>query len=83
MKKEADFFANKYKPSYPAIKYNMKYSIAELLLTLFTLAIFVNAAILIVAGATLYGTEEAIDADLYTIHDLLQNLSLLQLVLFL
>ncbi|KAK6868395.1 Manganese transporter SMF1 [Candida tropicalis] len=72
--KEADFFANKYKPSYPAIKYNMKYSIAELLLTLFTLAIFVNAAILIVAGATLYGTEEAIDADLYTIHDLLQKL---------
>ncbi|RCK55107.1 Manganese transporter SMF1 [Candida viswanathii] len=70
---EAAYFYTQYKPSYQAIKYCFKYSIAELAITLFTLALFVNAAILIVAGATLYGTEAAIDADLYTIHDLLSR----------
>lgn len=45
----------------------------ELTITLITLALFVNSAILIVSGSTLYGTEEAIDADLYTIHDLLSR----------
>ncbi|MCP8719216.1 MAG: Nramp family divalent metal transporter [Asgard group archaeon] len=70
---EAAYFYTQYKPSYLAINYCFKYSIAELAITLFTLALFVNAAILIVAGATLYGTEEAIDADLYTIHDLLSR----------
>ncbi|EMG50544.1 Transporter protein SMF1/ESP1 [Candida maltosa Xu316] len=70
---EAEYFYTKYKPSYKAIQYCFKYSIAELAITLFTLAIFVNAAILIVSGATLYGTEAAIDADLYTIHNLLSQ----------
>jgi metal iron transporter len=70
---EAAYFYTQYKPSYQAINYCFKYSIAELAITLFTLALFVNAAILIVAGATLYGTEAAIDADLYTIHDLLSR----------
>ncbi|KAF6071781.1 metal ion transporter, metal ion (Mn2+/Fe2+) transporter (Nramp) family protein [Candida albicans] len=54
-------------------KNNVKYSIVELTITLITLALFVNSAILIVSGSTLYGTEEAIDADLYTIHDLLSR----------
>lgn len=71
--KEADFFYKHYKPSYQSINHLLKYSIAELVITLFTFALFVNSAILIVAGATLYGTEEAIDADLYTIHDLLSR----------
>ncbi|KAI3403481.2 SMF1 [Candida oxycetoniae] len=71
--KEADFFYNRYKPSYKAIKYSLKYSIIELTITLFTLALFVNSAILIVAGTTLYGTEEAIDADLFTIYDLISS----------
>ncbi|CAK9439584.1 uncharacterized protein LODBEIA_P36840 [Lodderomyces beijingensis] len=71
--REAAFFYNEYKPSYKAIKYSLKYSIIELTITLFTLALFVNAAILIVAGSTLYGTPEAIDADLYTIHDLISR----------
>ncbi|KAI5952337.1 SMF1 [Candida jiufengensis] len=71
--KESDFFYNNYKPSYKAINYSLKYSIIELIITLFTLALFVNSAILIVAGSTLYGTPEAIDADLYTIHDLLSK----------
>lgn len=71
--KEADYFYTQYRPSYEAIKWCYKYLIWELGITLFTFALFVNAAILIVAGATLYGTEEAIDADLYTIHDLLST----------
>ncbi|KAI5965305.1 SMF1 [Candida pseudojiufengensis] len=71
--KESDYFYNNYKPSFKAINYSLKYSIIELILTLFTLALFVNSAILIVAGSTLYGTPEAIDADLYTIHDLLSK----------
>lgn len=71
--KEADYFYHYYKPSYQSIKYSLKYSIIELTITLITLALFVNSAILIVSGSTLYGTEEAIDADLYTIHDLLSR----------
>ncbi|GAV52823.1 hypothetical protein ZYGR_0AI01050 [Zygosaccharomyces rouxii] len=62
-----------YKPSMEAIKYCMKYSFVELALTLFTLALFVNCSILIVAGATLYGTPGAADADLYSIHSLLSH----------
>ncbi|KAI0462509.1 hypothetical protein LJB42_004003 [Komagataella kurtzmanii] len=62
-----------YKPSVQAIKYALRFSIVELTVTLFTLALFVNSAILIIAGATLYGTEEAVDADLYDIHSLLSR----------
>ncbi|KAK6454400.1 manganese transporter [Scheffersomyces xylosifermentans] len=71
--KEADYFYHKYKPSYQSIKYSLKYSIIELILTLLTLALFVNSAILIVAGSSLYDTPEAVDADLYTIHYLLSK----------
>lgn len=63
-----------YRPSMAAIKYCMKYSFLELSLTLFTLALFVNCSILIVSGATLYGTPGAADADLYSIHELLSKL---------
>jgi metal iron transporter len=62
-----------YRPSEKAIRYAMKYSIAELAITLFTFALFVNSAILIVAAASLYGTPDAGDADLYAIHDLLSS----------
>lgn len=72
--REAEYFYRLYKPSYAAIKYCMKFSVIELVVTLATFALFVNLAIVIVAGATLYGTPEAIDADLYTIHDLLSQL---------
>lgn len=64
----------KYKPSIHAINYGMKYSIAELIISLSTVAIFVNSAILIVAGATLANTPEAVDADLYSIYDMLRSL---------
>ncbi|KAH3900962.1 putative divalent metal ion transporter SMF3 SCDLUD_002424 [Saccharomycodes ludwigii] len=71
-----DFDLKKYgkiksKPSLSAINYTLGYSYAELIFTLFFVATFVNSAILIIAGATLYGQPDADDADLLTIYDLL------------
>ena len=57
-----------YRPSLSAIKSCMAYSIAELCITLFIVAVFVNSAILIVAAASL--SEEAGDADLYGIYEI-------------
>ncbi|RJE23073.1 transporter [Aspergillus sclerotialis] len=62
-----------YRPSIHAIRGCMKYSILELTLSLFTFALFVNSAILIVAGASLYGTPGSDNADLWGIHDLLSK----------
>ncbi|CAI4036204.1 hypothetical protein SMKI_15G0420 [Saccharomyces mikatae IFO 1815] len=62
-----------YRPTNAAIKYCMKYSMIELSITLFTLALFVNCAILVVAGSTLYDSPEADGADLFTIHKLLSR----------
>lgn len=62
--------SQKYKPSIGAIRSCLKYSIVELATSLFTFALFVNSAILIVAGSSLYDTE-ASDADLFGIHALL------------
>ncbi|KAL4891921.1 transporter protein Smf2 [Aspergillus ambiguus] len=62
-----------YRPSIHAIRGCMKYSIIELALSLFTFALFVNSAILIVAGASLYGTPNADDADVWDIHKLLSS----------
>jgi len=61
-----------YIPSLPAINHCMKYSIAELALALFTFALFVNSAILITSGASLYKTNAA-DADLFGIYHLLST----------
>ena len=63
----------KYKPSLAAINSCMSYSIVELAISLFTFALFVNSAILIVAGASLYSLPEAAEADLFSIHDLLSS----------
>jgi metal iron transporter len=63
----------KYKPSLAAIEHCMSYSIIELTISLFTFALFVNSAILIVAGASLFGQAEAANADLFSIHDLLSR----------
>ncbi|CDO91798.1 unnamed protein product [Kluyveromyces dobzhanskii CBS 2104] len=60
-------------PSVSAIKYTLKFSYAELIVSLFFIATFVNAAILIVAGATLYGQPDAEDADLLSIYQLLSQ----------
>jgi len=63
----------KYRPSIHAIRSCLKYSIAELATQLFTFALFVNSAILIVAGSSLYANGDASQADLFGIHKLLSN----------
>ncbi|OBA24160.1 natural resistance-associated macrophage protein [Metschnikowia bicuspidata var. bicuspidata NRRL YB-4993] len=65
--------ARKYKPSYAAIKHCLNFSYTELVLSLFLIAVFVNSAILIVAGATLYGKPDADNADLLSIYELLSH----------
>ncbi|ODV70913.1 putative divalent metal ion transporter SMF3 [Cyberlindnera jadinii NRRL Y-1542] len=59
------------RPTLQAIQYCLKYSYAELIISLTLIATFVNSAILIVAGATLYGQPDADDADLLTIYEML------------
>ena len=66
----------KYRPSIHAIRSCLKYSIVELATSLFSFALFVNSAILIVSGASLYPKTDDTEADLFGIHDLLsKNLS--------
>jgi metal iron transporter len=60
-----------YHPSLAAINFCLKFSIFELAMALFTFALFVNSAILIVAGASLSDIEDASDASLFGIYDLL------------
>lgn len=62
-----------YVPSHAAIKHCLKLSIIELSTSLFTFALFVNSAILIVAGSSLYNNPEALEADIFGIHDLLSR----------
>jgi metal iron transporter len=62
-----------YYPSLPAINFCLKFSIAELAISLFTFALFVNSAILITAGASLSGSTDASDADLFGIYRLLSS----------
>ena len=60
-----------YRPSLAAIRSCLTYSTLEIALSLFTFALFVNSAILIVAGASLSSNTGAQSADLFGIHDLL------------
>jgi metal iron transporter len=62
-----------YQPSLAAINFCLKYSIFELAISLFTFALFVNSAILIVAGASLSSNSAAADASLFGIYDLLTS----------
>ncbi|RBA18345.1 manganese transporter [Fusarium proliferatum] len=62
-----------YIPSLEAIQSSLRTSIAELAIALFTFALFVNSAILIVAGASLYKNPDAVNADIFSIHDLLAS----------
>ncbi|TVY73609.1 Manganese transporter SMF1 [Lachnellula suecica] len=57
-----------YKPSLSAIKSCMNYSIAELCVTLFFVAVFINSSILIIAVTSLSGAPD--DADLFSMYDL-------------
>ncbi|KAI9725454.1 MAG: hypothetical protein M1828_003125 [Chrysothrix sp. TS-e1954] len=70
-------FSEKYRPSLHAIRACMKWSILELAIALFTLALFVNSAILIVAGASLSNSSSdsaAANGDLFGIHKLLHDI---------
>lgn len=62
-----------YKPSIDAINDALNFTMAELLVSLFTVALFVNCSILIVSGATLYGVTSngSQEADLFSIYNLL------------
>lgn len=64
-----------YIPSLPAINHCLKYSILEVALSLFTFALFVNSAILIVAGASLHSSDSSdMDTkDIFSIHALLSR----------
>ena len=62
---------NVYRPSLAAVNSCLSYSIAEVVIALFTFALFVNSAILIVAGASLSSNSSAQSATLFGIHDLL------------
>lgn len=52
-----------YRPSLRAIKACLNYSIAELAVTLFTVAVFVNSALLIISGAAFYNPYAGDDTD--------------------
>ncbi|RMY52637.1 hypothetical protein D0865_05678 [Hortaea werneckii] len=67
------FSTEKYRPTIYAIKSCMSYSIAELAISLFTFALFVNSSILIVAGASLSTVSGASDATLFGIYHLLAH----------
>ena len=62
-----------YRPSLAAIRSCMSYSITEVGLSLCIFALFVNSAILIVAGASLTSSSAAETDDLFGIHDLLSE----------
>ncbi|KAL9601949.1 MAG: hypothetical protein Q9219_002173 [cf. Caloplaca sp. 3 TL-2023] len=62
-----------YRPSLAAIRSCLTYSTVEVALSLFTFALFVNSAILIVSGASLSNNSAAGSADLFGIHDLLSK----------
>lgn len=62
-----------YHPSVATIRSCLKYSAVELSISLFTFALFVNSAILIVAGSALYGTPNAANANLFGVYHLLSH----------
>jgi metal iron transporter len=70
---ESNDLNEKYRPSISAINSCLHYSVIELASSLFTFALFINSAILIVAGAWLYKNSEAEEADLFGIHALLSR----------
>ena len=65
---------DRYHPAPHVIRTCIKYSIVELTTSLFTIALFVNSAILIVAGSSLYhNNNQNASPDLFGIHDLLSR----------
>ncbi|RMD44760.1 hypothetical protein DV735_g300, partial [Chaetothyriales sp. CBS 134920] len=64
---------DKYQPSISAIRSCLTYSTIEVASSLLTFALFVNSAILIVAGSALYPSTEATHADLFGIYHLMSK----------
>ncbi|GAB1313100.1 hypothetical protein MFIFM68171_03310 [Madurella fahalii] len=69
-----------YRPSLRAIRSCLGYSIAELCVTLFVVAVFVNSALVIIAGTAFYdadggggGVEQEVSDDLYDLYDLFRT----------
>ena len=62
-----------YMPSFAAIKHSLKYAYLELFFSLFIVALFINSAIVIVAGTSLYHNPNAHELDLFGIHMLLKH----------
>jgi len=62
-----------YRPSIEAIRSCLNYSTAEIVIALFTFALFVNSAILIVAGASLSSASSSDTGNLFGVHDLLSR----------
>jgi metal iron transporter len=62
-----------YRPSLAAIRSCLSYSITELALSLCIFALFVNSAILIVAGASLSNNADGPPSDLFGIYTLLSS----------
>jgi metal iron transporter len=60
-----------WRPSYRAIKATLGYTFAELCISVFVIAMFVNSAVLIVAAAAL--PDSAGDADLFGMYALFQS----------
>ncbi|RMZ81079.1 hypothetical protein DV738_g2390, partial [Chaetothyriales sp. CBS 135597] len=65
--------SEKYQPSISAIRSCLRYSTIEVGSSLLTFALFVNSAILIVAGSALYPSTEATHADLFGIYHLMST----------
>jgi metal iron transporter len=61
-----------YRPTLSTIKSCMSYTIAELCITLFIIAIFVNSAVLIIAGAAFTDPDDS-DADLPGLYQIFVN----------
>lgn len=62
-----------YVPSHKAIKHSLKFSILELVFSLFLVALFINSAITIVAGTSLWHNPSAHELDIFGIHQLLTD----------
>ncbi|RYO99547.1 hypothetical protein DL764_006777 [Monosporascus ibericus] len=62
-----------YVPSLRAIQHSYRTSAIELAIALFTFALFVNSAIVIVSGVSLYNNSDASEADIFGIHQLLST----------
>lgn len=59
-----------YQPSLRAIRWCLSYSIAELCLILFTVAVSVNSALIVISGASFYGPGGEASEDIYSLYDL-------------